>query len=144
MHEGLVLVDLVAEKRNHVLKLCFVFLIGGDEVFVRFEDFPGIGDFLIIELGKFGFSVAITAQHMENRILIHSATIDDAISRVETFGLVVHDVPRDNHCFFHGLKWWLLKHLGEAGARCACYVVHLCVSLTKYTKIQSQRQCVSM
>ena len=62
MHEGSVLVDLVAEKGNHVLKLRFVFLIGGDEVFVRFEDFPGIGDFLIIELGKFGFSVAITAQ----------------------------------------------------------------------------------
>lgn len=48
--------------------------------------------------------------------MIHSATIDDAIRRVETFGLVVLDVPRDNHCLFHCLKWWVPKYLGEAGA----------------------------
>ena len=59
---SLVRVDLAAEKGNHVLKLRFVVLIGGDEVFMGFEDFPCLGDFLIVELGKFGVSVAITAQ----------------------------------------------------------------------------------
>jgi hypothetical protein len=61
--------------------------------------------------------------------MIHSATIDDAITvgASRPFGLVALDVPHDNHCLFHCLKWWLPKYLGEAGA------LHLlnCTKLTQ-------------